>query len=161
MRFDYFVTRRDMGSVVPFTLAEDDYRRIAFMRDNLEIASGSPALNRRDSWHAIVRGARFVITIHDESFLVLQREFKRFNKNRRRLEVLAQDDTLRWTVESVGRFAGHVKRVDRSLVGTLTRSGASCIAPTETEQLLVAMLDALQVRLVLSVPWIGLAFRGF
>lgn len=150
-----------MATIDPFETAEDAFRRISFTRGQVEIASGSPALNRRDSWHTIVRGARFAITIGDEKFLILQREFKRFNKSRRRLEVLTADDTLRWTVETVGRFAGHVKRVDGSLVGTLTRSGASCIAPAATEQLLVAMLDALGVRLVLSVPWIGLAFRGF
>lgn len=161
MRFDYFVTRRDMGSVVPFTLAEDDYRRIAFMRDNLEIASGSPALNRRDSWHAIVRGARFQITIGDARFLVLQREFKRFDKSRRRLEILAGDDALCWIVQPVGRFTGEVKRADGTTVGLLSRRFTSSTSLDETEQLLVSMLGALQVRLVLSVPWIGLAFRGF
>ena len=150
-----------MATTDSFETAEDAFRRISFTRGQVEIASGSPALNRRDSWHAIVRGARFVITIGDEKFLVLQREFRRFDKSRRRLEILSEDDELRWFIEPVGRFGGDVKRVDRSLVGSLERNGSSCISRTETEQLLVAMLDALQVRLVLSVPWIGLAFRGF
>jgi hypothetical protein len=150
-----------MATIDLFETVEDEYRRITFLHDKHEIASGSPALNRRDSWHAIVRGARFKIDIGDQSFTVLQREFSRFNKDRRRLEILTDDDSLRWVVMPVGRFMGQVKRVDGRLIGLLANTGASPTADNEMEQLLVAMLGALKVRLVLSVPWFGLAIRGF
>jgi hypothetical protein len=150
-----------MTSTEPYEIVEDEYRRIVFVRDGTEIAAGSPGLNRRDSWHAIVRGARFKVDIGDQSFTVLQREFRRFNKTRRRLEILAVDDSLRWVVMPVGRFMGHVKRADGHMIGLLASTGASSNADDETEQLLVAMLGALKVRLVLSVPWFGLAIRGF
>jgi len=150
-----------VAGIEPYETVEDEYRRITFVRDGVEIAAGSPALNRRDSWHAIVRGARFKVDIGDQSFTVLQREFSRFNKNRRRLEILADDDSLRWVVMPVGRFMGHVRRPDGHMIGLLANTGASSNADNETEQLLVAMLGALKVRLVLSVPWFGLAIRGF
>ncbi len=150
-----------MAGIEPYEIVEDEYRRIALLRDGVEIAAGSPALNRRDSWHAIVRGARFKVDIGDQSFTVLQREFSRFNKDRRRLEILADDDSMRWVVMPVGRFMGHVKRADGHMIGLLANTGASSNADSEMEQLLVAVLGALKVRLVLSVPWFGLAIRGF
>ena len=150
-----------MAAIEPYEIVEDEFRRITFVRDGVEIAAGSPALNRRDSWHAIVRGARFKVDIGDQSFTVLQREFSRFSKERRRLEILADDDSLEWVVMPVGRFMGHVKRADGRMIGLLANTGASSNADSETEQLLVAMLGALKVLLVLSVPWFGLAIRGF
>ncbi|VAW09449.1 hypothetical protein MNBD_ACTINO02-1313 [hydrothermal vent metagenome] len=150
-----------MAGIEPYEIVEDEYRRIALLRDGVEIAAGSPALNRRDSWHAIIRGARFKVDVGDQSFTVLQREFSRFNKDRRRLEILTDDDSMRWVVMPVGRFMGHVRRADGHMIGLLANTGASSNADNETEQLLVAMLGALKVRLVLSVPWFGLAIRGF
>jgi hypothetical protein len=150
-----------VAGIEPYEIVEDEYRRITFVRDGVEIATGSPALNRRDSWHAIVRGARFRIDIGEDTFTVLQREFNRFSKQRRRLEILTDDDALGWVVVPVGRFMGHVKRADGHMIGLLANTGASSNADSEMEQLLVAMLGALKVRLVLSVPWFGLAIRGF